>query len=456
MKKIAIAQFSFDGINSMTCGVGYFVQNLLQVIKHINQAQTDLHIVSILATPYYDDAMPSKSDKYLQESLDICHATEGNIYFVDNNFPQNIYEGSKQFEYISKAGSEILHQMLAEYHAIADEFIIILHDFHFAKVLMYYLESHHNLPNNCNIIWLPHTSSNIYYGNKINQLEIAQAWRCFEDDVVTFLNSSKAMKLACLNNIMEMEWLHEYAVEPQLLTSLKFGINFDRFANILQNDEIINMLNAFKIPADKKLIFSMGRATHIKGFDQTILWFKELSSLYPDLHLVLLAPRMEEEPTYPEKILQLIHAEKLTHAVTLIDTFETELPKAIMQHDQTMITTVFSRTDVMPLILMEARQHPHQAILLAANRGGIPDAINHGIDGFIFDYGAEGNESIIDAIKVAKKILALSPIERNRIITTANQTIREKFDLVKNFIDCVLPELSNKNIYQNSDINFSY
>src|SRR5690606_4417439 len=81
-----------------------------------------------------------------------------------------------------------------------------------------------------------------------------------------------------------------FAVPECALMPYHTGILQDHFIEELSEEAIVNELKKRSIPLDKRLIFSIGRATSLKGMDITLEMFRHLREVYPDIHLVMLTP----------------------------------------------------------------------------------------------------------------------------------------------------------------------
>ncbi len=449
-KKIAIIQFSFDGIQTLMGGVGYAVQNTLSAIESINKQQNSIQLTSILVTPQYDPSISEYNIACKNRSLQHCEITNGKLFEIDNNMPLHILGGAEQFAYLSQKGAVLLSDFLAANGMYFDAIKIIFHDFSFSHIPKYYAKLSTNIPAHCQFIWVPHTSARIYYTSLDNLDTFQTAWLNYEKEIVNIINDSKnpTIMLGYINQTMKNEWVLHYAVKAERLIPFKGGITFERFSKKLSSEYIIKTLKKFDIPQNKPLIFSMGRGVSIKGHDQVIHCVEALLSHHPQLHLVLLAPKMQEDPEYPELLTQIINEKNLKNHVTLITTFETELPKVILQHEQTQIIAMFSRDEAFGLVALEARLAPNKAILLVSDRGGMKEIVEHGVDGFVFHYGKRGEEQIDDAINKALHILGLTSEERDSIIQAGHERVSNDFNLVKNFSASLFPEIESSQIIQ--------
>ena len=82
-KKIAVVQLSFDGINTLHCGVGTVVLQTQQVLKELAEEDQGpysfkLHLIS----GDYSETLQEYSHSILEKNIEDCLATGGNVHLI--------------------------------------------------------------------------------------------------------------------------------------------------------------------------------------------------------------------------------------------------------------------------------------------------------------------------------------------------------------------------------------
>ena len=209
---------------------------------------------------------------------------------------------------------------------------------------------------------------------------------------------------------------------------------------MIEKKDILEQLKKFGIPKEKKLLFTVGRATPMKGQDIVLKIFYELQKKRKNIHLVMLAPDAHEtygNSEYFIKIQKKIDELGIRADVTVIDEFNTELPIYLYQWENTEIIFTMSRFDSKPLVPMESRAASTNAILLSTEFGGFIDQILDGVDGFMVPL-VENNGQITNLEEMVEKsehLIKLNIGKRLEIVLKAKKRILKDFDFSFNFFN---------------------
>ena len=176
------------------------------------------------------------------------------------------------------------------------------------------------------------------------------------------------------------------------------------FPNALQDRNLKN------IGADSKTIGFIGRLDYSKGVDILIAAFQQIVSHYPDVKLVIVGTGKQRK-ALEMQALQYSGNSIFTGGVSYDNVFK---------YLQTFTCLVVpSRTDNLPTVILEAFSCGTPVI--ASNAGGIPDIIEDGENGLLF------NDE--NPIELANKmtLLLTNKEEGSRLAENARQTFLEKF-----------------------------
>ena len=440
-KEIALVQLSFDGINTFHCGVGTVVLQTMKTLKDFNKKyEGKFKFKLYLISGDYSTKLPEYSLKTLQKNILDCSESGGDVLIIPTANNNQMFGEPKQWEELCKGGSELCAKIINE-NAFT---IIIAHDTSYAHLplKLNYLALQGKLESPYNVIWVPHATSWSYNGHSPEGLPNWPQRHCWE--LEAFKSAPKCNYLiGYIGSSMKSHLVNEpFNVSDDSLFFYKTGIILDRYLKSIPEIDIEIELKKRSIPVDKRLIFSIGRATPLKGLDITLEVYRNLKSFYSDIHLVMLAPESDHMPDYIQILKKRIEEEQLP--VTLIDTFDSDLANFIYQWPKTAIISLLSRVDTQPLTIMESRANPKNCIVLTSNKWGMGAQVYHKKDGFICPL--DGLENIIqkplsnsDSIEritnIARQILDLSQDEREEIIASGKNLVHEKYDLHKNMLN---------------------
>jgi glycosyltransferase involved in cell wall biosynthesis len=135
--------------------------------------------------------------------------------------------------------------------------------------------------------------------------------------------------------------------------------------------------NYYKRKDTLKLII-LGTVTESKGQLDAVLAVKELRRRKQDVELVVMG---KGNPSYLQKITQIIEAENLGEYVNILDFKENPFP-AVSQAD---VVLVCSRNEAFGRVVLEAMFLKKPVI--GANSGGVPESVSEGFNGYLYEPG---------------------------------------------------------------------
>ncbi|MCK5604069.1 glycosyltransferase, partial [Candidatus Pacearchaeota archaeon] len=227
-----------------------------------------------------------------------------------------------------------------------------------------------------------------------------------------------------------------FNVPESSLFSFRAGIICDKYLHQYSFDEIANELTERSIPLDKQILFSIGSANYLKGQDIVLEVYRCLKPTFPELHLVLLAPKSGYGPEFIELLKKRNQEENLN--ATIIETFDPNLAVYIYQWPLTNLIFLLSREDIQPLTVMEARANPQKCVVLVSSHGGTGAQVLDGKDGFICNIDGLPKtiteplpycSTMEEIVEKTKFILNLRGELRDEIIQNGKKLIAENYNM---------------------------
>lgn len=344
MKKHGIFVAAHDGLVSMVTGVGVVVNSFVEAFGEIKSNvfdNTNLELTCL--APYLD----SSSEDFNQNITDItkksCKENNGKLVFIPTfskgESQRTIWGGPEQWKAASLSVASHLNAIQEDYNQLT----LFAHDTIFCSVRKY-------LPNldKLKIIWIPHSLGLVFKDEFTDEERIK-----IEREAIKALTDSKSDIIGHIGEAFGNVLHKDYSVEEDKLMPFINGLykNSSRFkADKSKRDKDIK---DYKIPLDKKIIFSWGRCTYQKGYDLLIPAYKKFLEDNPGHHLILLMPTETSPDEYLNKIKNEV--KKLPEeSITLIYEFNETLPVSILQHPNLSMVAFPSRFEGAPITALEA------------------------------------------------------------------------------------------------------
>ncbi len=134
------------------------------------------------------------------------------------------------------------------------------------------------------------------------------------------------------------------------------------------------------LPLNARPIVFIGQVIERKGVQVLVDAFRELAPIYPDTHL-LIAGRVSEwvGDTWGRTLKQCVVADStICERVTFLD-YVDDVPTLLERGQIHVVPSLFD--DPSPNVVMEAKRAARPSVVFP--RGGLPELIKHGIDGFV-------------------------------------------------------------------------
>lgn len=190
--------------------------------------------------------------------------------------------------------------------------------------------------------------------------------------------SIKADKIIVISNLIKNELINDLNIPKDKIETIYSGVDLDDFY-ALDEKTIENEKKKYGFFRESKIIGYVGRLHEEKGINILIDSFYQVSRRFDHLYLLLAGDGPEKNKLEAQalrlglekKVLFLGHKENIPLFMNLIDIFV--LPSVVRES--------------FGIVLIEAMAC--SKVVVASELGGIPEIINSGADGFLFEPGNE-------------------------------------------------------------------
>jgi glycosyltransferase involved in cell wall biosynthesis len=418
--KIAVVYVTYDGAINSTCGVGvisqYFIKSMPIIAKQMHEQlniDIDFHVAAV-------DLLKSAhgySKRIKTTTLTIVQLLGGELHFIDNGTFGNENYGTKtNWEKASMNAAKIIKTLANEYAQV----YVYLIDTPFLNVPAY-------MPTGTkNVIYLlvPHSDVFSHFPDEIPKERLI-----WETEAFKAVRTSPYVYLASTSEFLTKTIKKHHAIESKKIIDLQTGLMIsDSHFKMANKNEVEGVLKRKKLPLDKPLIFSVGRAVSYKGFEDLIDSFKLLCDDGFDAHLVFIASPFRNSPSNIEILKNKINILGLSGKCTPIYDLDMDLPKYIYQWPNTKIVAQLSSREPFGLVPEEVRMWAREEgpLIVASNLDGFIEQIDDNLDGFLVD-----PSNHVEVKSVFEKILEMPTEEYSRIKTQGYRRCLKNYDYTK-------------------------
>ena len=449
VNNMAVVQLSFDGINSWNCGVGTVVLEIKKLLQEWNIQYPGFHSKIYLLTPDYVNTLSEYSNDILKSNMADCKNSGGDVLLLPTQKNNLFFGNPEQWKELCETGVNECAKIINQ-----NPFTIVLaHCSAFAQIPIYLknLEQKKKIHQPYRVLWIPHSTSWSYDGH----INSSPVWPERHDWELTAFQKAPEYNyhIGYLCDTFKKQITNTpFNVSEPSLFHFRTGIIGDKYLQQYSLDEITNELIKRSIPTDKQILFSIGNSSYLKGHDIVLEIYKYLKPNFPDLHLVLLAPRCGHGPEFLELLKKRNQEENIN--ATIIETFDSNLASYIYQWPLTNLVLLLSREDIQPLTVMEARTNPKNCVVLVSNIDGLGSQVSDGKDGFICNIDGLPKtitkplpfcSTLKEIVKKAEYVLNLKGELRDKIIQNGKKLIAEKYNMRTSLKDNLL-RLINKSL----------
>lgn len=378
MTKVALVYVTFDGVNSLYCGVGAITQYLLDSLPLI---QEDFQKENIdLSFHLLFSSVPSnfKSNKethercnLLNDHVDIFRVPLKHGSYVSNPFgthrswPVSCQEASS---YISKLA--LVHERV----------LVIANDTPYAGLTNFLLSN--KTVKNIRIIWIPHSTGRIWNREQSITDIKRDNW---ESIAIKAAHCDENVFLGYISKYMFNHLSDEWGAPKNKLLPFINGVSLPYLNNYERKlpEEIEPLLVQYKIPINAPIFLSFARAQWYKGLDLSAELGVALALNY-GVHPVILAldDQTGQAKNTINKIKNILKSYKKPY--TLLTHYPTLLPRWLMQWPLCKSVGVLSRREPFGLIPSEFRiLGPEDSFTITSDAGGLLEQTQNTDEGII-------------------------------------------------------------------------
>ena len=344
--KIAVVIAAHDGLVSLVTGVGVVVNSFIESFKELKNKvkifkENEVNLICV--PPYLRKDSKDYNKNIADRTKNACLENGGYVFdlptFSNGESEGSIWGDLNQWKSASLSLSTYLRSLQNDY----DKILLFSHDTIFVSVRKFIPDM-----KNLNIIWIPHSLGKIFEDEYSNKERIE-----FEESSINSIMESNNDYVGYIGDFFRKILNECYFIPDNKLISLRNGL----YENSYRYNESYNhknyLMNKYKIPKNKKLIFSWGRCVYQKGFDILIPSIKEFLDNNLDYHLVLLMPVETSLENYIFNIKEEL--KKLnSDSYTTIYNFEEYLPSVILGLDNLDMVVFPSRFEGSAITALEA------------------------------------------------------------------------------------------------------
>jgi len=429
-KKVAFIYLVPEGVNTWVAGVGSVINGNLRalpgVVEDMKALGVDLTVY--FCTPAATTAVRGWNPDQLAKAKTVSEATGGRVVFLPN-----LTDGSDNFgrmdqwKVVSAAGSEFALNTALGF----DKTVVLAHSSHPFALAPVIIDMQRFIYDvDITSVYTIHSTAiqdrtYDYRGGKYPDQErimveaLAVQWAKFTDTI----------RLGCISEYMGRHLVEQHGAAPRCLVPTMNGIDTsDPHFALMTEDRKVSILEENGIPLDKPLFFSWGRFVPEKGFDILIEISRRLEGA---LHPVIVGMG-DHSPEYPRQLIDE-YGGSVPGGETLVVKRDWDLVTAILQWKNTHLVGILSRYDEPHgLVVNEARYHAREGgpVVMVSNRGGLPEQVNHGVDGLVADI-----DDLDKAVAVTREFLSWSDEKRAEVRKNALRTLEERFSFRRNIVE---------------------
>lgn len=378
----SLVLLTFDGIESLYCGVGALTQYQLACLPAIRSNFSKQGIELSIYVLY--SSVPSgfaKSDVITERSRRLCAEVSATVVRLDQG-------GRAASPFGTPYSWPITCRQAAEYiRALAeksDRVLVLAQDTPFAG-LSPLIPVDDTGP--IRFVWIAHSTGRIWSRDESSVDTHRDEWeRVAVDEACKRSN----VFLGAISNYIERHLTADWQARPDKIVPFTNGVSLDYLERFERRpcSFLIELLNQVNIPLDVPIFLSFARAQWYKGLDLAAELGAKLASRH-GVHPVILALGDATGEETIARAKKLFEAEGRPY--TLLTDYPTLLPRWLMQWPLCSAVGVMSRREPFGLIPSEYRiLGPPEGLLITSNCGGLAEQTLSENEGIVLPIGGSG------------------------------------------------------------------
>lgn len=344
MKKHLIIA-SYDGISTYYCGIGTTMQDTIASLDEITNSEEIKVSLAYVAT---DPRSKVFDKRCLKKSTELVKKTGGHLIPLSNGSAGysefDMWQSFPQWRHLCASLATGLNMVLEK----NEDNILMLHDTPF---LQFYKFNQQVFGKKLKLFYMPRSSGlNHNFGSPKWRNERI---RIEKEAFKSIKNDPMSTVLAIGKNFakhLETNYDLTFGNNDHLINGLYFG-RYDKFLNLKFDNSELNKFGV-NIEPNTKIIFSWGRASIAKGFEELLEAWQDIAQLLPDHHMIIQAPDNSGETEYFRLLKKYENEIPRTH---IINDFNPTIWQTVLRTKNTDIVCVPSIMDPIPHTAIEAK-----------------------------------------------------------------------------------------------------
>lgn len=413
---LAVIHLTFEGIQTFGGGVATVTRGHLGAMPQLQEA---LGKVNVRLTPYfleiaYARTHERRDPKFQRRAEDEVKKLGGRVEYLVNysegylpKAPWGVPDlGLMENWKAASASGAAIALNIARKHDLS---VIYCHDSLYALAPIYITLQDDAFGARVVAIYVVHSTA------LTHEMPLPNPERLMVESVgVQWAKVKPNCKLGYISKFMSEHIVDDYGARREDLVPTGNGINpTDPYFALRPRDHIISKLKEYKIPTDKPLIFSWGRAVEYKRYDVVL---QAAAKLKGKIHPVIMVS------PYYEKLVDLNR--ELGLNASLIFAFDPELVACMLQWENTEVAASLAFREPFGLTPVEIRMHARKSgpICVVSNTGGLVEQVRDGIDGYVTK-----QDDSDDVARVVAHIMSTSEGEKDAIRRAGLQTVLNNY-----------------------------
>ncbi|MCP3944378.1 MAG: glycosyltransferase [Desulfobacteraceae bacterium] len=415
---LAVVFITAEGIQHISGGVAHYISNFIKTLARLKSCfeEVGVELTLYAAEPALLRLVPTYNKIHFQTMKEIIRKTGGEFYKLVNNTYGDDWIHHVENWKIFSASAATMALNISEKH---DATLVFFGSSCLSHTQVYIHKQLKAFQGDIRTVYLTHDSAFSSFWKEMNENILAMDYLCCQ-----WTQFTPNALIGYVSEYMKNLFSEKYMVTDEAFVPAKGGVVLSgkRFSR-LKHSEVIDILKKNNIPLDKKIIFSWGRSTNYKRFD---LVFRAGKNSSLDLYPVVVT-----NGTFPSLASYIQHQQI---DGMLIENYKSyDVISALLQWHNTQIVCFFAENDPGSIVPMEAMYLAFEAgpIVLTNQTGIYSEIIIEGKNGFFVE------NKIDDILEKMAFILNLSSNQAWRIRKEAYQTIVDKFDQEKKYIETI-------------------
>ena len=424
--RVALLYLTPEGVNTWVAGVGSVINSNFKALPEAARklAGDGVELSVFFATPAAGPSVRGWNPGQMEKAQAVAASLGGGVRLLPNYTDGTDNFGRlDQWRVASAAGAEYAYEVASRF----ERTVVLAHSSHPFALAPVYIDMQRDLVGvDVTTVYIIHSTSIqdrtfTYKGGKYPDHERAMV----EGLAVQWAKSTDSVKLGYISHYMAHHLMREHGARLDTLVPTLNGVDVnDPHFKLLPEGKRKQVLEKYGVPTDRPLLVSWGRFVPEKGFAQVL---DATARSGAKLHPVIVG-MVDHSPEYPAKVVEFAKGLGLPHSIVVERDWE--LVAALLEWKHTRVAALMSAYDEPHgLVVNEARMHAREGgpVVVVSNRGGLPEQVTDGVDGFVADI-----DDLDSAAATIAKAAALSDKEHAKMRAASMETIKNRYDFAEN------------------------